>query len=124
MSKITFETIEAALAHIATQDATILANATEIKTLKDDAVKTGRDLAGALAEVTTLSKKLDLVEKHTGENVTVVTIGKKSYKLLGNRFFVKGEEVTAEELMKDDAELKRLVKIKSGSLVELTDSED
>lgn len=76
-------------------------------------------LAEALAAVEELGNKLSLVEAHKAENVNIVTVGKKNYKLLGNRFIANGEELNAEQLMQNEAELQRLVDIGSGSLVEV-----
>lgn len=79
--------------------------------------KSNKETATALEEVGALAAKLDLQEKHGGDGCPIVTINKKSYKLLGNRFFYGGGEKNAEELSKDETELKRMLKIGSGSLV-------
>lgn len=100
-----FETIEQATAHIEKQDVIIAENE--------------KNLTNALAEVATLSEKLDLQEKHGGNGGTIVTIEKKSYKLIGNRFITSAGEVNAEEASKDKKFLAKLLEIGSGALVPL-----
>lgn len=73
----------------------------------------------ALAEVKVLSEKLDLQEKHGGNGGNIVTIEKKSYKLIGNRFITSAGEVNAEEASKDKKFLAKLLQIGSGALVPL-----
>lgn len=107
-----FETIALATAHITEQDAIIAVNNATIKSLE-------KALNDALAEVGTLSAKLDLQEKHGGEGSTIVTIAKKAYKLIGNRFITKDGEKNAEEASKDSDFLAHLLKISSGALTPL-----
>lgn len=91
------------------------ATISDLKTNLQSAVK---DRDDALAEVETLSKKLDLSEKH-GADGLMVTIKGKNFTLSGNRFFTPDGEMNAEELSKNTKELERMVKIKSGSLIPL-----
>lgn len=89
---------------------------------KGDTAKLQKQLDAALAEVADLAGLLDAQESNAQEGVKVVVIGKKKYKLLGQKFATpKGAEYTADELANDQDELKRMLKIKSGSLVEITD---
>lgn len=81
--------------------------------------KANKSTEDALTEVQTLSAKLDLQEKHGGNGGTLVTIGKKSYKLIGNRFITGSGEKNAEEAAKDNVFLAHLLKIGSGALVAL-----
>ncbi|WBA42973.1 hypothetical protein [Hymenobacter canadensis] len=50
-------------------------------------------------------------------NVIVVSYDKQQYRVLGRKFSIKGEEITAEALGKNKAALKHLVESKSGLLV-------
>ena len=77
------------------------------------------ELKEAHAIIEQLGEKLSLVEAHKAENVNVVKIGEKNYKLLGNRFVGNGKELNAEQLLNDQEELERLVAIGSGSLIEI-----
>lgn len=70
---------------------------------------------GALEEVKSLAKKIDLQEKH-GADGTIVSIGSKNYKLSGNRFITKDGEKSAEQVSQDKEFLKHLVTIGSGVL--------
>lgn len=79
---------------------------------------TERELKSAFDEVATLSAKLDLQEKHGGENV-IVSIKKKNYKLVGDMFITPDGAFTAQELAKNAKQLDRMLELKSGSLVPL-----
>jgi len=111
MSLPKFETIDEALAYIKTQQGLLDA-------ANGDITKLEKERDDALAEVETLSKKLDLSEKH-GADGLMVTIKGKNFTLSGNRFFTPDGEMNAEELSKNTKELERMVKIKSGSLIPL-----
>lgn len=91
------------------------------KAQKADTKKLQKDLDAALAEVADLAGLLDAQESNAQEGVKVVVIKKKKYKLLGQKFSTpKGVEYTANELANDQDELERMLKIKSGSLIEIT----
>jgi len=107
----TFATLDEALAFIKEQQGLLETANKNIKALEKE-----RD--DALAEVAALSAKLDLSEKHGSEGL-IVTIGKKNFTLLGNRFFTPEGEMDAETLSKNTKELERMLKIKSGSLIPL-----
>lgn len=92
------------------------ANANTEKALAE-VEKANKSTEDALAEVETLSAKLDLQEKHKGDNI--VTINKKSYKLIGTRFITSAGETNAEEAAKDKKFLAHLLEIGSGALVAL-----
>lgn len=89
-----------------------------ISDLKTSVASAEKERDDALAEVETLSKKLDLSEKH-GADGLMVTIKGKNFTLSGNRFFTPDGEMNAEELSKNSKELERMLKIKSGSLIPL-----
>jgi len=123
-----FESLEEAIAYIKEQNEK-LTSANASKKAAEDALKiANEELENAKAEnqssieiIAELGKKLHILENNKEENTTIVELDGKHYKLLGNRFIVKGEELNAEQLSKNTAELERMVKIKSGSLVEITE---
>lgn len=101
------------------------ANAT-LKSERDDlkvsSEKLQKDLDVAHEEIGNLSSLLDAQEGNAKHGVKVVLIGKQKYKLLGNKFVTpKGKVYSADELAQDKDELKRMLKIESGSLVAITD---
>ncbi|SDM40380.1 hypothetical protein [Pedobacter antarcticus] len=75
----------------------------------------------ALSEIAELGKKLAIQEEH-GSDGLIVYIGKKSYHLIGDSFIYNGETKTAKELSQDDAQLQKMLKLNSGSLVEISAS--
>lgn len=111
MKKV-FSTLEEANAHIDGLE-------TQLKAANTAKEKAESDLTAALGSVEEISTQLSLMQAHKGENVNVVKVGTKNYKLLGNRFFVDGVEVDAAALMLNKKELERMVKINSGSLIDV-----
>lgn len=80
----------------------------EIEVLRQDKDKADIAAEEALKAVEDLSAKLDLQEQHGGDGI-LVTVGKQSYKLIGKRFVTKNGDFTAEEISKNQEELKRMV---------------
>ncbi|WP_231424010.1 hypothetical protein [Pedobacter sp. Leaf250] len=110
-----FATLEEAVAHIKEQDSIIETHDTNIAIVNQKVLDLEKERDDALAEVGVIAGKLDLQAKH-GNDGTIVEIGKKNYKLSGNRFITKDGEKNAEEVSKDQDYLKHLLKIKSGVL--------
>src|SRR3546814_11698188 len=84
-----------------------------VKELEADKSKAQKSLDDSLKAVGELSEQLELREKNN-DGARIVKIGNKSYKILGKTFVTQKGRITVEEIMKDTAELKRMVKIKSG----------
>jgi hypothetical protein len=80
--------------------------------------KSENDLAEAIDQVTDLGTQLAVQQANRGDNSIIVTIDKKQYKLIGNRFSFKGKpEMNAEALSKDKDQLKFMLESGSGSLI-------
>lgn len=73
----------------------------------------------AIAQMAELGKKLDILEQNKGSENPIIELEGKYYKIIGNRFLVKGKELNAVDLSKNTEELKRMISIGSGSLVEV-----
>lgn len=122
MSELKFETVEESVKFIKDQkseyEAAIAAANQKIADLEKalDELKAANEKA--LNEVADLSGLLAAQEDASEEGSCIVTIDKKKYKLLGKNFIIPGKgSLSLKELQKDQAELKRMVKIKSGSLI-------
>lgn len=90
--------------------------------LSTEAEKLNKALDAAIEEAGNLSSLLDAQEDNAKVGVKVVLIAKQKFRLLGNKFVTpKGKVYSADELAKDQTELKRMLKIGSGSLVAITD---
>ena len=121
MSEETKNTAEATeLAKLREENATLKEKLAASEKSNTEAQK---DLKESLKTVGELSEQLELREQNN-DGSRIVKVGNKSYKLLGKVFVTKAGRITADELVKDQAELKRMVKIKSGSLVEVTGKGD
>jgi len=123
-----FESLEEAIAYIKEQNEK-LTSANASKKAAEDALKiANEELENAKAEnqssieiIAELGKKLHILENNKEENTTIVELDGQHYKILGNRFIVKGEEFNAEQLSKNTDELKRMLKIRSEALIVVTE---
>lgn len=101
--------------NLATSTSQVTAFATQLETAKTESAAA---LAEALEEISALGQKLALQENH-GDKGLVISIGKKSYSLVGDSFVYGGGTKTAKELSQDQVQLKKMLEKQSGSLVEI-----
>jgi hypothetical protein len=81
-------------------------------------------VTASLEQVAELGKRLDVLEKNKAGGAVIATVDGKDYKIIGNRFLIKGnaEPVTAEQLSQNEDQLRLMVSKGSGALILVADN--
>jgi hypothetical protein len=77
------------------------------------------ELAASNEIVAELSAKLNKAEENRGNPNLQVTVGKKDYQIIGNKFQTVNGEYSAEDLAKDETLLKEMIAKGSGAILPL-----
>jgi hypothetical protein len=120
------DALNVALAALATPEEKIAALSTAYLAAVTEAEKTAADLAtsvvnykalegDSLAEIGKLSAELSFASTQAGKTTLSVTVGDQRYVTpAGPKYLVDGKEVTAIDLVKDQAACEKLVAVGSG----------
>jgi len=100
-------------------NAEVLAREEKLETVNAELATANEELEASNEIVAELSAKLNKAEENRGNPNLQVTVDKKDYQIVGNKFQTVNGEYSAEDLAKDETLLKEMITKGSGAILPL-----